>query len=91
MEGCVSRRLILFVTLMVLADAYREEQVEGETRVVLGLAPAIAPIKVAVLPLMKKEGMPPGDYKFEVTLSAVKGKPPITQTREFKILERKQQ
>jgi serine/threonine protein kinase len=40
---------------------------------------------------MKKEGMPPGDYKFEVTLSAVKGKPPITQTREFKILERKQQ
>ncbi len=46
------------VTLTVLADAYREEQVEGETRVVLGLAPAIAPIKVAVLPLMKKEGMP---------------------------------
>jgi glycyl-tRNA synthetase len=46
------------VTLTVLVDAYREEQVEGETRVVLGLAPAIAPIKVAVLPLMKKDGMP---------------------------------
>jgi glycyl-tRNA synthetase len=46
------------VTLTVLVDAYREEQVEGETRVVLGFAPAIAPIKVAVLPLMKKEGMP---------------------------------
>jgi glycyl-tRNA synthetase len=46
------------VTLTVLVDAYREEQVEGETRVVLGFAPALAPIKVAVLPLMKKDGMP---------------------------------
>jgi glycyl-tRNA synthetase len=46
------------VTLTVLVDAYREEQVEGETRVVLGFAPAIAPIKVAVLPLMKKDGLP---------------------------------
>ncbi len=46
------------VTLTVLVDAYREESVEGETRVVLGFHPAIAPIKAAVLPLMKKEGMP---------------------------------
>jgi glycyl-tRNA synthetase len=46
------------VTLTVLVDAYREEQVEGETRVVLGFSPAVAPIKVAVLPLMKKDGMP---------------------------------
>ena len=46
------------VTLTVLVDAYREEQVEGETRVVLGFSPALAPIKVAVLPLMKKDGMP---------------------------------
>ncbi|MGH7532568.1 MAG: glycine--tRNA ligase, partial [Gemmatimonadales bacterium] len=46
------------VTLTTLVDAYREEEVEGETRVVLGLHPAIAPIKVAVLPLVKKEGMP---------------------------------
>jgi glycyl-tRNA synthetase len=46
------------VTLTVLVDAYREEQVEGETRVVLGISPAVAPIKVAVLPLMKKDGMP---------------------------------
>ena len=30
----------------------------GETRVVLGLHPAIAPIKAAVLPLVKKDGMP---------------------------------
>jgi glycyl-tRNA synthetase len=46
------------VTLTVLADAYREEMVEGETRVVLGLHPALAPIKAAVLPLVKKDGMP---------------------------------
>ncbi len=46
------------VTLTVLADAYREEQVEGEVRVVLGFNPAIAPIKAAVLPLVKKDGMP---------------------------------
>jgi glycyl-tRNA synthetase len=46
------------VTLTLLADAYREEEVEGEVRVVLGLHPAIAPIKAAVLPLVKKDGMP---------------------------------
>src|SRR5690606_8011337 len=42
----------------VLADAYREEEVEGEVRVVLGFHPAIAPIKAAVLPLTKKDGLP---------------------------------
>ena len=46
------------VTLTVMADAYREETVEGETRVVMGFAPQVAPIKVAVLPLMKKDGQP---------------------------------
>lgn len=46
------------VTLTVMVDAYREEEVEGETRVVLGLHPAIAPIKVGVFPLVKKDGMP---------------------------------
>jgi glycyl-tRNA synthetase len=46
------------VTLTLLADAYREEQVEGETRVVLGLSPAVAPIKAGVFPLVKKDGMP---------------------------------
>ncbi|MDP3774517.1 MAG: glycine--tRNA ligase [Gemmatimonadales bacterium] len=44
--------------LVVLLDAYHEEAVEGETRVVLRLHPAIAPIKAAVLPLVKKDGMP---------------------------------
>lgn len=40
--------------LAVLAAAYTEEEVNGETRVVLKVAPEIAPIKVAVLPLSKK-------------------------------------
>jgi glycyl-tRNA synthetase len=44
--------------LVLLADAYREEEVEGETRVVLALKPALAPTKVAVFPLVKKDGMP---------------------------------
>jgi glycyl-tRNA synthetase len=46
------------VTLTVMADAYREEEVEGEVRVVLGFHPAIAPVKAAVLPLTKKDGLP---------------------------------
>ncbi len=46
------------VTLTLLADAYREETVEGELRVVLGFHPTIAPIKAAVLPLTKKDGLP---------------------------------
>ena len=37
-----------------LIDAYREEEVRGETRVVLGFHPDLAPYKVAVLPLLKK-------------------------------------
>lgn len=46
------------VTLAVLAGAYREEEVEGETRVVLGIAPHLAPLKTGVFPLVKKDGMP---------------------------------
>ncbi|MDI3535288.1 MAG: glycyl-tRNA synthetase, partial [Thermosediminibacterales bacterium] len=38
-----------------LCDAYREEEVKGEKRVVMGFHPEIAPIKAAVLPLSKKE------------------------------------
>ena len=37
-----------------LLDAYHEQEVRGETRVVLRLHPRLAPIKVAVLPLSKK-------------------------------------
>jgi glycyl-tRNA synthetase len=41
--------------LAVLADAYTEEQVGEDTRVVLKLHPKLAPFKLAVLPLSKKE------------------------------------
>jgi glycyl-tRNA synthetase len=41
-------------TLAFLCDAYREEEVKGEKRVVLGFHPEVAPIKAAVLPLLKK-------------------------------------
>jgi glycyl-tRNA synthetase len=44
--------------LVVLADAYAEEEVEGETRTVLRLAPRLAPITAAIFPLVKKDGMP---------------------------------
>jgi glycyl-tRNA synthetase len=47
-------------TLAVLVNAYREEAVPGEDegRVVLGLAPSLAPLKAGVFPLVKKDGMP---------------------------------
>ncbi len=45
-------------TLAFLVDAYDEEQVEGETRTLLRLHPKLAPVKVAVMPLVKKDGQP---------------------------------
>jgi glycyl-tRNA synthetase len=42
----------LFLT--VLFDAYYEDEMDGETRIVLKFAPNIAPIKLAVFPLTKK-------------------------------------
>jgi glycyl-tRNA synthetase len=43
------------VFLAVLVSAYHEDEMEGEKRVVLKLHPRIAPIKVAVLPLVKNK------------------------------------
>ena len=40
--------------LAILCDSYTEEEIEGEKRVLLKLHPAIAPYKIAVLPLSKK-------------------------------------
>jgi glycyl-tRNA synthetase len=45
----VDRALLAF-----LLDAYREEEVRGERRVVLRFHPELAPVKIAVLPLLKK-------------------------------------
>jgi len=58
------------VALVVLVDAYEEEQVEGETRTVLKLHPRLAPIKVAVFPLVKKDGMPERALRIEDALRA---------------------
>ena len=44
--------------LTVLIDAYEEEQLEKDTRTVLHLDPKIAPIKAAIFPLVKRDGMP---------------------------------
>jgi glycyl-tRNA synthetase len=47
------------VFLSVLAGSYCEEALEGgDTRVVLKLPPALAPVKLAILPLVKKDGLP---------------------------------
>ncbi|MBI4500727.1 MAG: glycine--tRNA ligase, partial [Gemmatimonadetes bacterium] len=46
------------LALVVMVDAYAEDEIEGETRVVLRLNPAIAPIKAGVFPLVNKDGMP---------------------------------
>jgi glycyl-tRNA synthetase len=45
----VDRSLLAFLT-----DAYHAEEVRGETRVVLRFHPELAPVKIAVLPLLKK-------------------------------------
>ncbi len=45
--------------LVLLYDAYREEEVKGEKRVYLQLHPSVAPIQVAVLPLSRNEKLTP--------------------------------
>ncbi len=45
-------------TLAFLVDAYDEEQVKGETRNLLRFHADLAPVKAAVFPLVKKDGMP---------------------------------
>ena len=53
-------------TLAFLIDAYDEEVKEnGETRVVLHFHPKLAPVKVAVFPLMKKDGLDELAHKIE--------------------------
>jgi glycyl-tRNA synthetase len=49
----VGRSLLAF-----LCDAYDEDEIGGERRTVLRLHPALAPVKVAVLPLLRKDGHP---------------------------------
>ncbi len=45
--------------LSVMCAAYNEQKLEGgDTRVVLNLPAALAPVKVAIMPLVKKDGLP---------------------------------
>jgi glycyl-tRNA synthetase len=41
--------------LAVLAEAYTEDEIDGETRISLKFTPAVAPVKAAVFPLMKNK------------------------------------
>jgi glycyl-tRNA synthetase len=54
--------------LVCLVDGYYEEEVKGEQRVVLRLDPKIAPIKVGVFPLVKRDNMPEVGRKIEKML-----------------------
>jgi len=44
--------------LAFLVDAYDEEEVRGDTRNLLRFHPDLAPIKAAIFPLVKRDGMP---------------------------------
>ncbi len=44
--------------LAILLDAYAEDEVDGNTRVVMKIDPKLAPFTAAVFPLTKKDGLP---------------------------------
>ncbi len=62
--------------LLTMCESFKEEQVQNgeqtETRTVLNLPPALAPVKLAVFPLVKKDGLPEmartiiSDLKYEI-------------------------
>jgi glycyl-tRNA synthetase len=61
--------------LSILSNSYKEEKLasadgeEGNERVVLSIPPALAPYKIAVLPLVKKDGLP---EKAEAVMQSLK-------------------
>ena len=54
--------------LTFLCEALVEDDVEGETRTVMRLHPALAPIKAGIFPLIKKQGLPDIAHKLEEEL-----------------------
>jgi glycyl-tRNA synthetase len=54
--------------LTCIVDAYEEQQLEKDMRVVLHFSPKIAPIKTAIFPLVKRDGMPETAKKIEEML-----------------------
>jgi glycyl-tRNA synthetase len=55
-------------TLAFLVDAYDEDELGGERRTVLKLHPRLAPVKVAILPLVRKDGQPELAREVEASL-----------------------
>lgn len=51
--------------LMTLCDAWREEEVDGDTRTVLKLNPQLAPTKIGIFPLIKKDKLQDLAHKIE--------------------------
>jgi len=56
------------LTLMVLCDAYREEEIDGDSRTVLKLDPRLAPVQVGIFPLIKKPELQEIAHKIEKEL-----------------------
>jgi len=56
------------LTLMVLCDAYREEEVDGDKRTVLKMNPKLAPTQVGIFPLIKKDKLQDLAHKIEEDL-----------------------
>jgi len=56
------------LTLMVLCDAYREEEVDGDMRTVLKMNPKLAPTQVGIFPLIKKDKLQDLAHKLEEEL-----------------------
>ena len=54
------------LTLALLCEAYEEEKLENDTREVMHFHPAIAPYKVAILPLVKKYHKEKAEELFKV-------------------------
>lgn len=54
--------------LALLSEAYTEEEVNGDARTVLKFHPRIAPVKAAILPLVKKDGMPEVAHAIEADI-----------------------
>jgi glycyl-tRNA synthetase len=52
----------------VLEQAYAEDTADGEKRVVLRLSPQVAPVQVAVFPLMTRDGLDTLSYEITTTL-----------------------
>ena len=56
--------------LTILSHSFKEEQIQGESRTVLSIPAMLAPVKLAILPLTKKDGLP---EKAREILDALKG------------------